>query len=155
MTAVEVSGRRLTATHFVGSMPIRDLIDCLDPPPPPSVIAARDAFAYRDFLTVALMVRGRPNADDNWIYVHDPGVRVGRIQIFNNWSPEMVPDPETTCYGLEYFCFEGDGLWSMRDDDLIELAKREMEQLGLFDERMVFDGTVVRMPKAYPMYDEI
>jgi protoporphyrinogen oxidase len=151
VTAVEAGGRRLMATHVISSMPIRDLIDCFDPPPPPSVIAARDAFAYRDFLTVALMVRGRPSADDNWIYVHDPGVKVGRVQIFNNWSPEMVPDPETTCYGLEYFCFEGDGLWSMKDDDLVELAKREMERLGLFESNSVFDGTVVRMPKAYPV----
>jgi len=152
--AVEVNGRRLAATHVISSMPIRDLIDCLDPAPPPSVIAARNTFAYRDFLTVALMVHGRPNTGDNWIYVHDPEVKVGRIQFFNNWSPEMVPDPETTCYGLEYFCFEGDGLWSMRDDDLVELAKRDMERLRLLDSKSVFDGTVVRMPKAYPVYDE-
>jgi protoporphyrinogen oxidase len=151
--AVEAGGRRLTAEHFISSMAIRDLIDCLDPPPPPSVIAARDAFHYRDFLTVALMVRGRPNVDDNWIYVHDPEVKVGRVQIFNNWSPEMVPDPDTTCYGLEYFCFESDELWSMRDEDLIELAQREMKRLNLFEGKEVFDGTVVRVPKAYPVYD--
>jgi protoporphyrinogen oxidase len=151
--AVEVGGRRLAAEHVISSMPIRDLIDCLDPPPPP-VIAARDAFSYRDFLTVALIVRGRPRVDDNWIYVHDPAVNVGRIQIFNNWSPELVPDPETTCYGLEYFCFEDDRLWSMRDDDLVELAKHEMERLGLLDRKLVLDGTVIRMPKAYPVYDE-
>src|SRR4051794_3498976 len=152
--AVEVGGRCLEAEHVISSMPIRDLIDCLDPPPPPSVIAAGTALAYRDFLTVALIVRGRPGRDDNWIYVHDPDVKVGRIQIFNNWSPEMVPDPETTCYGLEYFCFEGDELWSMEDGNLIELAKREIERLGLFDSKLALDGTVVRMPKAYPVYDE-
>ncbi|MGD9617386.1 MAG: NAD(P)/FAD-dependent oxidoreductase [Alphaproteobacteria bacterium] len=154
VTAVEVGGRRLVAEHVISSMPIRDLIGCLDPAPPPSVIAARDAFAYRDFLTVALIARGRPRMNDNWIYVHDPGVNVGRIQIFNNWSPEMVPDPETTCYGLEYFCFEDDRIWSMRDGDLVEMAKREMERLGLLENKLVLDGTVVRMPKAYPVYDE-
>ena len=90
---------------------------------------------------------------DNWIYVHDPGVKLGRIQNFKNWSPEMVPDQSKTCLGLEYFCFEGDGLWSMADKDLIALGTKELAVLGLADPKKVLDGTVVRMPKAYPVYD--
>jgi protoporphyrinogen oxidase len=99
------------------------------------------------------MVRGKNLFPDNWIYVHDPRVKVGRIQNYNNWSPEMVPDPETTCLGLEYFCFEGDGLWNTPDTELIELGKREMAQLGLLDPAQVLDGTVLRIEKAYPTYD--
>jgi protoporphyrinogen oxidase len=91
---------------------------------------------------------------DNWIYVHDDQVKLGRVQNFKNWSPEMVPDPSKTCLGLEYFCFEGDGLWTMADRDLVELGRREMGLIGLIDPAKVVDGTVVRMPKAYPVYDE-
>ena len=98
-------------------------------------------------------MRGRDLFPDNWIYVHDPNVKVGRIQNYKNWSPEMVPDPETTCLGLEYFCFEGDQLWSTPDDKLIELGRREMAQLGLIDPTTVIDGTVLRVEKAYPVYD--
>jgi protoporphyrinogen oxidase len=90
---------------------------------------------------------------DNWIYIHDPEVKVGRIQNFKNWSPHMVPDPTKTCLGLEYFCFEGDGLWTMRDADLVALGARELEMLGLARRADIEDGSVVRMPKAYPVYD--
>jgi protoporphyrinogen oxidase len=135
-------------------MPIRELLQGLDPAPGKEVIEAADKFKYRDFLTVALVVKGRDLFPDNWIYVHDSNVRVGRIQNFKNWSPEMVPDPETTCLGLEYFCFEGDDLWTMADDDLIELGRDEMARLGLVDKDRFLDGTVVRMPKAYPVYDQ-
>jgi protoporphyrinogen oxidase len=138
--------------HFISSMPIRDLIRCLDPAPPDEVQAAAAKLNYRDFLTVALVL----NCDafpDNWIYIHDPGVKLGRIQNFKNWSPDMVPDPTKTCLGLEYFCFEGDGLWTMSDEDLIELGKKELEVLGLARSSDVIDGAVVRMPKAYPVYD--
>ena len=90
---------------------------------------------------------------DNWIYVHTPGVKVGRIQNFNNWSREMVPRPGATCVGMEYFCFAGDGLWNSPDDELIALAGKELAQLGLAPNANVIDGTVVRMPKAYPIYD--
>ncbi len=108
---------------------------------------------YRDFLTVALIVRGRDLFPDNWIYVHDPQVQVGRIQNYSNWSPEMVPDPETSCLGLEYFCFEDDALWRTPDAELIERARRELGLLGLVDPAAVMDGAVVRVRKAYPVYD--
>ena len=109
--------------------------------------------SYRDFLTVALIVDQAEMFPDNWIYVHDPGVKLGRIQNFKNWSPEMVPDQSKTCLGLEYFCFEGDGLWTMADEDLIALGTKELAAIGLADPSKVIDGTVVRMPKAYPVYD--
>jgi protoporphyrinogen oxidase len=108
---------------------------------------------YRDFLTVALMLRETGRFPDNWIYIHDPSVRVGRIQNFKSWSPEMVPDPAMTCYGLEYFCFEGDGLWSSPDEELMQLATRELEQIGLASAADIVDGYVVRQKKAYPVYD--
>jgi len=108
---------------------------------------------YRDFLTVALIVRRNDIFPDNWIYIHDPSVKVGRIQNFKNWSPDMVADSETTCLGLEYFCFEGDGLWTMTDTDLLQLARRELTKLGLARPEEIEDGTVARMPKAYPVYD--
>jgi protoporphyrinogen oxidase len=153
VTAVHAGGQVYPGRQFVSSMPIRELIQRLDPAPPEYLRAAADDFNYRDFLTVALMVRGKNLFPDNWIYVHDSRVKVGRIQNYNNWSPEMVPDPETTCLGLEYFCFEGDGLWRTPDDELIELGKRELAQLGLLDPSQVLDGTVLRIEKAYPIYD--
>jgi protoporphyrinogen oxidase len=134
-------------------MPVRELIEVLDPAPPDYLRRAVADFNYRDFLTVAVMVRGRDLFPDNWIYVHDPNVKVGRIQNYNNWSPEMVPDPETTCLGLEYFCFEGDGLWNSPDEELIASAREELRQLGLVDPSKIFDGTVLRVEKAYPIYD--
>jgi len=109
---------------------------------------------YRDFLTVALIIRSKDIFPDNWIYIHDPKVKVGRIQNFRSWSPEMVPDPELACVGLEYFCFENDGLWNADDKDLVELAKKEMQLLGLCDPENVEGGVVVRQEKAYPVYDD-
>ncbi len=109
---------------------------------------------YRDFLTVALVIDHPHLFPDNWVYIHDPGVKVGRLQNFKNWSEEMVPDQSKTCIGLEYFCFEGDGLWSSSDADLVELAKKELAQLGLCRPEQVLDGAVVRVPKAYPVYDD-
>jgi protoporphyrinogen oxidase len=99
------------------------------------------------------MVEGPDLFPDNWIYIHTPGVKVGRIQNFNNWSRSMVPEPGVTCLGLEYFCFEGDGLWTSPDQELIALARHELGALGLADPSQVRDGCVVRMPKAYPVYD--
>jgi len=151
--AVRAGGVTREAGHVISSMPVQELIRCLEPAPPDSLAEAAGDFHYRDFLTVALIMRGRDLFPDNWIYVHDADVRVGRIQNYKNWSPEMVPDPETTCLGLEYFCFEGDDLWTASDDDLIELGKREVARLGLAREDRFLDGTVVRMPKAYPVYD--
>jgi protoporphyrinogen oxidase len=157
ITAVEsVSGgktERITGTHFISTMPVRELIQNMDPPPPSEVLKAANRLGYRDFLTVALVVDHADLFPDHWIYVHDQEVKVGRIQNFKNWSPFMVPDPAKSCIGLEYFCFEGDGLWAMDDRDLIDLAKREMEVLGLLGGCEVEDAHVVRMPKAYPVYD--
>jgi len=154
VTGVVGGGRMYRGEHFISSMPIRQLIQALDPAPPPSVQNAATDFSYRDFLTVALIVRGKDLFPDNWIYIHDPSVRVGRIQNYNNWSPEMSPDDSTTCLGLEYFCTEGDGIWSMPDEQLLEMAKREIARLGLTNGAAVVDGTVVRVPKAYPIYDD-
>ncbi len=121
-------------------------------PTPISLLHAR-ALRYRDFLTVALMVRKPDLFPDNWIYIHDPSVQVGRVQNFRSWSPEMVP-AGMTCLGLEYFCFENDGLWSKPDADLIALARREIAKIGLVADADVVDGCVVRQAKAYPVYDE-
>jgi protoporphyrinogen oxidase len=143
-----------TGTDFISSIPIRELVAKLDPPAPNNVRQAADRLGYRDFISIALMI-DRPDVfPDNWIYIHDPGVRVGRIQNFKNWSPDMVPDQSKTCLGLEYFCFEGDGLWTMSDPELIELAKKELGQLGMCNASEVFDGVVVRQQKAYPVYDD-
>jgi protoporphyrinogen oxidase len=154
VNSIVAGGREFHGEHFVSSMPIRELIERLDPPPPEWVLRAGKKFRYRDFLTVVLIVKGENLFPDNWIYVHDPEVSVGRIQNYNNWSPEMVPDPSTTCLGLEYFCFEGDHLWDSSDEDLLVRAKREIGKLGLIDPSAVIDGTVVRAPKAYPVYDD-
>ena len=141
-------------TDFISSIPIRELVAKLEPPAPEKVRQAANSLGYRDFISIALMIDRVDVFPDNWIYIHDPAVRVGRIQNFKNWSPDMVPDQSKTCLGLEYFCFEGDGLWTMRDDELIELAKRELAQLGICAANEVFDGVVVRQQKAYPVYDD-
>jgi protoporphyrinogen oxidase len=154
VTAVEAGGRRYEGNQFISSMPIKDLIRALHPAPPQYVLNAAADFNYRDFLTVALMVKTPELFPDNWIYIHEPRVKVGRIQNFKNWSPEMVPDPANSCLGLEYFCFEGDGLWSLSDEELIALGTQEVELLKLVPPGQVFDGKVVRVPKAYPVYDD-
>jgi len=140
--------------QLISSMPIRELVAQLEPRLPEAVLSAARALRYRDFLTVGLIVRDRGRFSDNWIYIHDPGVKVGRVQNYKSWSPEMVPDPAYSCYGLEYFCFEGDGLWTMPDSQLIELAKTEIAMIGLAAVTDVVDGCVIRQPKAYPVYDE-
>ena len=135
---------------------------CRCAPPPASPIPLRPqrvteaakGLRYRDFLTVALVLDGEDLFPDNWIYIHEPDVHVGRIQNYRSWSPWMVPDPDTACVGLEYFAFKGDELWTMEDDDLVALATRELEQLGLARPEQVRRGYVVRVPLAYPMYDE-
>jgi protoporphyrinogen oxidase len=114
---------------------------------------AAKGLRYRDFLTVGLVIDGEDLFPDNWIYIHEPGVRVGRIQNYRSWSPWMVPDESKACVGLEYFCFEGDDLWTMSDDDLVKLATRELAELQLVDPSKVEKGYAVRVPKAYPMYD--
>jgi protoporphyrinogen oxidase len=140
-------------TDFISSMPLAEFIPAIDPLPPPSVVNAARKLKYRDFLTVCLIVN-QPNLfPDNWIYIHDPDVKVGRIQNFKNWSPHMVPDPSKTSLGLEYFCNEGDELWSLPDSELIELGKRELNRLGLARADEIQDGCVFRVPKSYPVYD--
>jgi protoporphyrinogen oxidase len=144
---------RFYGTHFISSMPIRDLINALEPAAPEDVRRAASRLRYRDFLIVSLIVNRKDVMPDNWIYIHEPRVKVGRIQNFKNWSPAMVPDPNKTCLGMEYFVFENDELWSSPDEKLIEMAKVEIAKLGLARPEEIEDGTVVRMPKAYPMYD--
>ena len=155
--SVEVAsdaGREIVGgSHFISSLPVRELVRRLSPAPPREVGEAAEQLRYRDFLTVVLIIDRAEVFPDNWIYVHDPGVRLGRVQNFKNWSADMVPDQSKTCLGLEYFCFEGDDLWSMPDAELVELGKREMGRLGLVEAREVEDATVVRVPKAYPVYD--
>jgi len=142
------------AQHVISSAPIRQLINGLSPEPTARLKTAANALRYRDFLTVALILKDRNLFSDNWIYIHDPSVRVGRVQNFKSWSPEMIPDPAFCCYGLEYFCFEGDGVWNSSDADLIALATRELMQIGLAQPGDVVDGCVVRQAKAYPVYDD-
>lgn len=135
-------------------MPIRELVSQLEPKLPQNVQEAARSLRYRDFLTVGLIVRDRDRFSDNWIYIHDPRVQVGRVQNYKSWSLEMVPDPAYCSYGLEYFCFEGDGLWTSPDENLLELAKKELVYLGLASATDVVDGCVIRQPKAYPVYDD-
>ncbi len=150
---ISCNGREeaIPGTDFISSMPVTEFIKKLDPPP--EVLRAAEKLKYRDFLTVCLIVK-QPNLfPDNWIYVHDPNVRVGRIQNFKNWSPDMVPDLTKTSLGLEYFCTEGDELWNTPDADLVELGKREVDRIGLASYADIEDGCVFRVPKAYPIYD--
>jgi protoporphyrinogen oxidase len=139
--------------HVISTMPMRELAVALQPALPAAAAEAAKALRYRDFLVVALIIKDKNLFDDNWIYIHDPGVKVGRIQNFKSWSPEMVPDAALNCYGLEYFCFEGDGLWTADDADLVKQASAELLQLGLVQAEDIVEGTVVRQPKAYPVYD--
>ena len=143
----------LDVDHVISSAPIRELVHGITPKMSDAARAAASALRYRDFLTVMLILKDRNAVTDNWVYVHDPGVRVGRVQNFKSWSPEMVPDPAMACYGLEYFCFEGDGLWTAPDAELLALGRRELATIGLAAAADVVDGCVVRQRKAYPVYD--
>ena len=142
----------IRARHAISSAPMRELAARLHPLPQSTLEASR--LKYRDFLTVALKIQSEDLVPDNWIYIHDSKVRVGRVQNFRSWSPEMVPDESVACVGLEYFCFEGDDLWASSDEDLIKLATKEMDILGLVDPAKVIGGAVVRQEKAYPVYDD-
>lgn len=143
----------IRGTDFISSMPITEFIKKLDPPPSAQIVQAAEKLKYRDFLTVCLIVNKADLFSDNWIYVHDPEVKVGRIQNFKNWSPHMVPDPTKSSLGLEYFCSEGDALWKLPDAELVELGKRELDRIGLVSLADIQDGCVFRVPKAYPIYD--
>ncbi|MCA9971595.1 MAG: NAD(P)/FAD-dependent oxidoreductase [Anaerolineales bacterium] len=143
----------IPGTDFISSMPIPDFIRSLDPPAPPHILEAANKLKFRDFLTVCLIIDKPDLFPDNWIYIHFPEVLVGRIQNFKNWSPDMVPDQSRTSLGLEYFCNQGDELWSMADEDLIELGSRELEVVGLARYEDVVDGAVFRVENTYPVYD--
>lgn len=154
-TATIVNGageeETITARHVISSAAIAELSASITPTPASD--RAAQALRYRDFITVALIARSEATFADNWVYIHDPSVRVGRVQNFLSWSPHMAP-PGFACVGLEYFCFEGDGLWTSKDEDLIALAKEEIGRVGLIDPAAVVDAAVVRQPKAYPVYDD-
>jgi protoporphyrinogen oxidase len=158
VTAVEIvrDGRRFAqpATSVISTMALRQLVESLGRSTPPHVRRAAADLKYRDFLTVALVVDQREVFPDNWIYIHDAAVKVGRIQNFKNWSPDMVPDASKTCLGLEYFCTAGDEIRSRSDEQLVELAKAELATIGLVDPARIVGGVVVHAPKAYPIYDE-
>jgi len=144
---------RIVADHVISSMPFSELARAMDPPPPPRVLAAAGDLHYRDFLTVALVVPESASFPDNWIYIHDPNVKMGRVQNYASWSPFLVKDGRT-CLGLEYWVMEGDETWQTPDAELVELATKELEAIGLASAEMVERGYVVRVPKAYPVYDE-
>ena len=154
--AADFEGRktRYLGNHFLSTMPVRELIRAMNPRPPQAVVDAAESLKYRDFLTVVLIVDRAETFPDNWIYIHEPDVKLGRVQNFKNWSPDLVPDPSKSSLGLEYFCFEGDGFWTSSDADLIALGTREIDHIGLVKAGDVVDGCVVRMPKAYPVYDD-
>jgi protoporphyrinogen oxidase len=151
--AIESGDERIEPSHVISSLSLRAAVGLAGAAATGEVQAAAQGLRYRDFLTVALVIDGEDLFPDNWIYIHEPGVRVGRIQNYKSWSPWMVPDQSKACVGLEYFCFKGDDLWDMEDDELVELAKSELAQLGLVDPTRVERGFVTRVPLAYPMYD--
>jgi protoporphyrinogen oxidase len=153
VTAVGPEGEvTYDCTDVISTMPMSELLGAMDPPPPPEVLTAAADLRYRDFMTVALVVPEDAGFPDNWIYIHDPGVRVGRVQNFGVWSPYLVKEGRT-CLGLEFFVNENDEMWNKPDDELVEQGKREMEHLGLLDASLVEAGYVVRVKKAYPVYD--
>jgi protoporphyrinogen oxidase len=136
----------------LSSIPLSELILSLDPEPPAEIVAAAKRLRYRSLCLVALVIDNEQPFPDNWIYLHDPGTRAGRVQNFGAWSSEMVK-PGTTCLGAEYFCFEGDDIWEMSDEEAVALTRDELGRIGLVDPADVVDGVKVRVPKAYPMYD--
>jgi len=152
----------IAADYFFSTMPIKELVRCLDAPVPASVMEVSDGLIYRDFITVGVLLKklkihedtpkGKQLLSDNWIYIQEPDVQVGRMQIFNNWSPYLVADPANVWIGLEYFCYESDEIWKMSDAAMIEFAKAEMAKIGIIDPSDVLDACVIRMPKTYPAY---
>ena len=151
--------RSFEGDYFFSTMPIRELINALDVKVPAKIQAISDGLVYRDFITVGLLLNnlkikeadGSP-IQDNWIYIQEPDVQVGRLQIFNNWSPYLVADPSKVWVGLEYFCYDTDEIWRLTDEKMIELAKHELEKIGIIDALDVIDATVIRVPKTYPAY---
>jgi len=162
VTATGRDGRRreFRGDYFFSTMPIKELVSKLQADVPPEVRAISDGLQYRDFMTVGLLVKKLAVKDpkhpglvkDNWIYIQEPEVTAGRLQIFNNWSPYLVRDPETVWIGVEYFCYESDAMWKMADGDFAALAVTELERIGIIRPEHVLDSTVIRMPKTYPAY---
>jgi protoporphyrinogen oxidase len=148
----EEGRRELPVEGVLSSIPLNELVLSLDPPPPTPVAAAARRLRYRDLCIVALMTTQAEPFPDNWIYLHDPRTRAGRVQNFGAWSPAMVR-PGTTCLGVEYFCFKGDEIWELSNEEAVELAKSELAVIGLIDPQHVFGGTMIRVANAYPMYD--
>lgn len=155
VTAHDLAGRpqHYHAAQVISSLPIRELVTMITPRLSDKARSAAQALQYRDFMVVALIATDRHTFDDNWLYIHDPQVKVGRIQNMKAWSPALVPDMRRNCYGMEYFCFAGDELWSKPDGELIAFATAELVKLGLAKQADVHDGFVVRQPQAYPVYD--
>ena len=139
--------------QVISAAPMKELVTAIQPAISLKALASASKLAYRDFITVVLIMKDKKLFDDNWIYIHDPSVKMGRVQNFKSWSPFLVPDPNMACYGLEYFCFEGDGLWTSTDKELEQLGIKELEQVGLCHAADIVDSYVVRQPKAYPVYD--
>jgi protoporphyrinogen oxidase len=140
-------------------MPIKELVGAFDPAPPPEIRTLAEGLVYRDFVTVGLLLSrlkagpvGEGGVRDNWIYIHEPDVAAGRLQIFNNWSPYMVKDPGRVWVGVEYFCNEGDPIWSKSDGDMVAHTLGDLKRIGLIDDPVALDSTVVRIKKAYPAY---
>ncbi|HEX6894477.1 MAG TPA: NAD(P)/FAD-dependent oxidoreductase [Bryobacteraceae bacterium] len=161
VTARHESGelRHFPATHVFSTMAVKDLIDAFQTPLPQEVRAVSDGLIYRDFITVGLLLNrlkvrdnGHTSLTDNWVYIQEPDVRVGRMQIFNNWSPYLVSDPSKVWIGLEYFCYDTEDLWRMADEEMIDLAIGEAEKIGIVAREDVLDATAIRMEKAYPAY---
>ena len=148
--------------YFFSTAPIQDLMRAFDVPPPANAVEVSDGLVYRDFITVGLLVKslqihdvtpqGKKLIGDNWIYIQEPDVKLGRLQIFNNWSPYLVANPETVWLGLEYFCNQSDELWKMTDEEMTALAKEELSKIGIIDAGAVLDSKVLRMEKTYPAY---
>jgi protoporphyrinogen oxidase len=158
VTAVDVEDRQGNAStiavdQVLNSMPITELVRSMRPAAPDHVLEAAEGLKYRDFLIVTLVLDHPDPFNDNWIYIHSPDVQVGRIQNFRAWSADMLPDQSTASIGMEYFCHKGDGLWNSTNEELLDLAKTELERLHLAPASSVIDGTVIRQPKAYPVYD--
>ena len=154
LTESNGSLQEITGDYFLSSIPLKELIESIDPPAPNDVLEAARRLRYRDFFTVGLVINKANIFPDNWIYIHSPEVRAGRIQNYKNWSPEMVPDSQTTSLGLEYFCFVTDEIWNRDEHELIELGKKEVVQLKFAKRDQISDGFVLKSPKTYPIYDE-
>jgi protoporphyrinogen oxidase len=148
--------------YFFSTAPVQELMKSFDVAPPPNVVEVSDGLVYRDFITVGLLVRslrindetpqGKKLISDNWIYIQEPDVLLGRLQVFNNWSPFMVADPANVWLGLEYFCNESDEIWNLSDERMVTLATEELSKIGIIDAAQVLDSTVLRMEKTYPAY---